>query len=579
MGRGLVSLRDSGTYKLRNAARRMPGAALLRRSIASQLVVLLLGATLLTSLVVTWVSTKSIEGFLRREVDQEFPAILSATSERLDLWYSQRKLDVETYARSATITRGAEGLSREPGPDAAREVHDYLVYVLDRFPQYVAIVLLDPAGRELSRVGEQRALDRALSSRLAGVSTSRVGAITMLGGRRVQIMSSVVIGTDDRKLGSLHALMPASQLDALLTSDRLGHSGQIFVVGDDSRYLTPARGRAPGQRFDLELPKSGAATPVLEYRNAADERVFGSRVRLRRFGWTLVVEESASEVFQPALLAVGAILGVNLIAVVLFGGAAFLVARSIVRPIDALSRAARRIADGEADEAIEPPATDSEIGVLVGAFNRMTGRLRRQRVELRESQDKVAEANTLLRGQNEELQRVNEVLEQLSITDGLTRLHNHRFFQEQLAREIKRIERAGGSLFLVLIDIDDFKQLNDQYGHASGDAVLCDVARVMARIVRESDVLARYGGEEFALIPGQTDLEGAVGLAEKIRVAVAGSVVVLEGQERATEASVTVSIGVAQYCGDPRALFNDADRALYRAKGSGKDCVVVEPAD
>ena len=90
---------------------------------------------------------------------------------------------------------------------------------------------------------------------------------------------------------------------------------------------------------------------------------------------------------------------------------------------------------------------------------------------------------------------------------------------------------------------------------------------------------SRYGGEEFALIPGQTDLEGAVGLAEKIRVAVAGSVVVLEGQERPTEASVTVSIGVAQYFGDPRALFNDADRALYRAKGSGKDCVVVEPAD
>ena len=227
---------------------------------------------------------------------------------------------------------------------------------------------------------------------------------------------------------------------------------------------------------------------------------------------------------------------------------------------------------------IDPGATDSEIGVLIQAFNRMTVRLKRQRVELGESREKLADANSRLRGQNEELQRVNEVLEQLSITDGLTRLHNHRFFQEQLAREIKRIERTGGSLYLVLIDIDNFKHLNDRYGHATGDAVLCEVARVMKRIVRESDVLARYGGEEFALIPGQTDLEGAVGLAEKIRVAVAENVVAVEDDGRSSKASVTVSIGVAEYSGDSRALFNAADRALYRAKGAGKDCVVVEPS-
>ena len=174
---------------------------------------------------------------------------------------------------------------------------------------------------------------------------------------------------------------------------------------------------------------------------------------------------------------------------------------------------------------------------------------------------------------------MNEVLEQLSITDGLTRLHNHRFFQEQLAREIARAERAGGSLTLVLIDIDDFKKLNDRYGHAAGDTVLCDVARVMTRIVREADVLARYGGEEFALIPGQADLDGAVGLAEKIRVAISQAVVAIDDCGRRSTASVTVSIGVAEYQGDSRALFNAADRALYRAKESGKDCVVVESGE
>lgn len=555
----------------------MPGAALLRRSIASQLVVLLLGATLLTSLVVTWASTHSIKSFLRGKTDQEFPAILSAVEERLELFYSQRRLDVETWARGATITGTIERIARDPL--AARAVNEYLAQVLDRFPQYEALVVLDPAGRELARAGEEPAFTREVAARLAVVSDSRVGPIAVLGGRRVQVASAEIADDEGRALGTLHAVIPASNLDAVLTSDRLGPSGQIFLVDGDSRYLTPARGTVPGQAFGLALPELGQPVGVAEYRNAAGESVLGSRQRLDRFGWALVVEKGAEDVFRPAWMALGTVLGINLIAVMLFGGLAFWIARSIVRPVDALSAAARRIADGKAEEVIDPAATESEIGVLIQAFNRMTVRLKRQRVELGENRAKLADANTRLRGQNEELQRVNEVLEQLSITDGLTRLHNHRFFQEQLAREIKRSERSGGSLCLVLIDIDNFKHLNDRFGHAAGDAVLCEVAGIMKRIVRESDVLARYGGEEFALIPGQADLEGAVGLAEKIRVAVAENVVVVDDRGEASEASVTVSIGVAEYLGDSRALFNAADRALYRAKGAGKDCVIVEPSE
>jgi len=565
-------LGETGARGLRNA-----GSALLRRTIASQLVLLLLGATLLTSLVVTWASTHSIKTFLRGETEQEFPAILAALDERLELFYSQRRLDVETFARSATLVGPVARIAGDPS--AAREANAYLGYVLDRFPQYVAVVVLDPAGRELTRAGEEPSLPHDLATRLAVVSSSRVGPISVLGGRRVQIASAQISDGEERALGTLHAIMPASALDAVLQSDRLGPSAQVFLVDAEGRYLTPVRGTAPGQHFPLALPELGHPSAVGEYSNAAGERVLGARRRLNRFGWTLAVEEMADDVYRPALLALGTVLGINIIAVVLFGGLAFWIARSIVRPVDALSRAARRIAEGEAEQSIELPATGSEIGVLIQAFNRMNARIKRQRVELGESREKLAEANSRLRGQNEELQRVNEVLEQLSITDGLTRLHNHRFFQEQLGREIKRIERAGGVLCLVLIDIDHFKHLNDRYGHATGDAVLCEVARVMKRIVRESDVLARYGGEEFALIPGQTDLEGAVGLAEKIRVAVSESVVVVDAEGREADTRITVSIGVAEYHGDSRALFNAADRALYRAKGAGRDCVVVETGE
>jgi diguanylate cyclase (GGDEF)-like protein len=128
---------------------------------------------------------------------------------------------------------------------------------------------------------------------------------------------------------------------------------------------------------------------------------------------------------------------------------------------------------------------------------------------------------------------------------------------------------------LILIDIDDFKQLNDRYGHSVGDAVLRRVSDVMSREVRDMDLLARYGGEEFALLASQTTLEGAVALAEKLRIAISKARFSLVALDGPTEIQVSVSSGVATYRGDEKAFFNEADRALYRAKEAGKDCVCV----
>jgi diguanylate cyclase (GGDEF)-like protein len=250
-------------------------------------------------------------------------------------------------------------------------------------------------------------------------------------------------------------------------------------------------------------------------------------------------------------------------------------ARSIVRPILALSDGALRIATGDAEVVIPGRHRTDEIGVLTRAFHEMTIRLRRNQDELEEQRVEIEDANHRLVAQNRELQRVNEVFEQLSITDDLTKLHNHRFFQEHLPQEMKRAERTGEPISLILVDIDDFKQLNDRHGHSVGDAVLRRVADVMTAEVREMDLLARYGGEEFALLASQTTLEGAAALAEKLRVAVSEARFSLVALDGPAEIRVTVSAGVTTYRGDEKAFFNEADRALYRAKEAGKDCVFV----
>jgi diguanylate cyclase (GGDEF)-like protein len=546
------------------------------QTLPSRIIAWVFGAAFVTSLAVTLVSTSSIESFLRQKVDQKFPAVLQRTAQRLDLWYSQRRLDVETFGRSATLVENADQLGSGNG-DAARrassEIRQYLAYVLDRFPQFSALFVLDADGRELLWAGERLELSAVLRADLAGVTSSSVHNVADLAGQAVQI-ASTPIAEAGRRLGSLHALVRLETLAPVFEVEDLGDTGVVYAVTRDGHPIVHTPGRAARERFTRTPPASEEAPHVQDYTSAGGRHVVGSALRFPMFGWTLVVEEDYDEVFAPVVSVIRRILGINLAIVTVFGVIAYQFARSIVQPIQALSDGARRIAEGETDVRVPQPGTLDEIEVLTRVFNEMSDRLRRDQMELAESREAVERANEQLRQQNDELQRVNEVLEQLSITDGLTRLHNHRFFQDHLRREMKRAQRTGEALSLVLIDIDNFKALNDRYGHAIGDALLHMVAEVMHGAVRETDLLARYGGEEFALVASRTDVEGARVLAEKLRIALAQARFPLEG-EPGRPVSVTVSIGVAAFRGDEKALFNDADRALYRAKASGKDCVVV----
>jgi diguanylate cyclase (GGDEF)-like protein len=554
--------------------------ALLRaplRSLPSRIILSVFGAALVTSLAVTLVSTSSIESFLRRKIDQKFPATLSSASERLDLWYAQRRLDIETFARSTTVIEGASHLNLDEGAPEQRRATEtlgqYLTYVLERFPQYEAMLLLDDQGAEVLRVGTDLQLPPTLVEGVSQVAASTLGGVLPVPGGRVQLASAPIVDSAGRRLGSLHALIRGEAVVPVLYDEEMGETVAIYIVDREGGTLFQSPGSVPRADFPLALPAPGGEALVEDYASSSGEHVVGSAVRFARFGWTLVVEESYDEAFAPVVAVIRRILAINLGIVLLFGLAAYQFARSIVRPIKALSEGARRIADGETDVVVPLPSSQDEIEVLIRVFNEMSERLRENQSELERSRMEIERANGQLVSQNDELQRVNEVLEQLSITDGLTRLHNHRFFQDHLLREMKRVRRTGESLALILIDIDDFKALNDRHGHAAGDTVLREVAVVMNSLLREMDVLARYGGEEFALVAGQTDLEGARALSEKIRLAVCEARFQLDGVDE--PAMVTVSVGAAVFRGDEKELFRDADRSLYTAKSQGKDCVMV----
>lgn len=160
------------------------------------------------------------------------------------------------------------------------------------------------------------------------------------------------------------------------------------------------------------------------------------------------------------------------------------------------------------------------------------------------------------------------VLSRLSQTDPLTRIANRRSTDERLAAEIQRAARFGHPLSIALIDVDDFKLVNDTYGHPVGDAVLQRLASLLVRELRTIDVAGRYGGEEFLVVLPETDAGGASIALERILEAVRGD----------RQLSITVSAGISEFETNGRAasdLLDAADRALYQAKRSGKNRAVV----
>ncbi len=180
---------------------------------------------------------------------------------------------------------------------------------------------------------------------------------------------------------------------------------------------------------------------------------------------------------------------------------------------------------------------------------------------------------TVRREDERRLRRMQKELERLAHTDALTGLYNRRIFMHRLEEEVERVRRHGSALSVLLFDLDFFKRVNDTYGHDTGDVVLAAIARIATEVKRVSDVAARLGGEEFALLLPETDQQGAVQLAQRLRASI-------ERHQYLSPAGaplhVTASIGVAtaqRSAKDVEKLLSSADRYLYRAKNNGRNRV------
>jgi len=220
---------------------------------------------------------------------------------------------------------------------------------------------------------------------------------------------------------------------------------------------------------------------------------------------------------------------------------------------------------------------DTARRVRSGDLGARTG-LRHENDELNQVGREFDEMAETLQRRDLELKKAMQELQEQAITDPLTGLHNTRYLRELLPREMLRAKRKDNPLAAIMIDVDHFKRVNDSLGHEAGDEVLKELGALFKKSIRGSDIACRYGGEEFAIILADATSEGARRKAEDIRAAVKGLELHHGGKPIG---GLTVSLGVALFpyhADQATTLLRKADEALYQAKDTGRDRVVVSDA-
>jgi diguanylate cyclase (GGDEF)-like protein len=230
-----------------------------------------------------------------------------------------------------------------------------------------------------------------------------------------------------------------------------------------------------------------------------------------------------------------------------------------------------QITEGNLDiEEFKAKSSQDEIGRLAKVFNQMHATIKRQIQELNKHRDLL---EVEVKERTYELEQANRKLDIISRTDELTQLPNRRDMHRTIEKEVDRANRFKKAFSIIFIDIDHFKDVNDTYGHAAGDAVLKSVASTIRSLLRKYDVLARYGGEEFLTLLPETELKDAAHVAERFRKQIENQTIFFGGQE----IKVTITLGVAQFdsgLGAERCI-QLADKALYEGKEHDRNRVIL----
>lgn len=533
-------------------------------SIRNRILLFAVLVTLLPSLGLGWVYFQQSEKTLLENVQQELKSTVSHVERELALWLKERFYEIRVFSSSYLLSEelanyyrprpGEAEAGEENKADPITDMSSYLALVRKQYQLYQRLLVFDNEGVLIAQDpadGQSLALPEDW---LKQINARQMVAgdfhVDEAGQDSVLLLGVPVSSGNNGVLGILGAEVRTRSLvemmqAALVAGEKKASQERLSLVDADGRVLlsTASSGElAPGSRLDL-VQLSHVSGQLSTYAREDGKAMVGTLTKVDGYPWFVLMEKRRSALFADiermrnfTLLAV-----LGLVSVI--GLLAYWLSRSILFPLRELTEAAGRVAKNDLEVQI-PVRSKDELGLASQVFNDMVRQLKHSR----------------------------ERLELLSTIDSLTGLPNRKAIMEVFTAVLARYRRHRRSFSALLIDIDHFKKVNDQHGHLAGDEVLRHVATILEEQVRQVDMVGRYGGEEFFALLDETAKETALGVAERIRNAVAMSHVSYQGKLL----KVTVSIGVAEI-NDPEEtqeqLIDRADKAMYRAKQQGRNRV------
>jgi diguanylate cyclase (GGDEF)-like protein len=545
--------------------------------VGRKILVFSLVATLIPSLSMGWLFYAYAKQFITEKTAQKLIDVTAQDVRELDLWLKERVYEVRVFASSYEVSENLEkiaGAGSAPGGKerAIHRLNDYLESVGEKFNEYEELLVMNTGERIVAASADKHQVlnlpdDWQQRARTDTPIIGRAYRDAVLD-KMVMLLAVPIKSQDSRLLGVLAVKLNFSTLEEILGRSLAGQTGKSYMIARDGTVIAGSRLTSDElikirHPFDAVQMPDGSNTALQEYSDGLGEDVIGVFHRMTQLDGGVVAQIGKKEIYAQIMQIRILTLVICLCLLLFIGLSAYLLGLTIVRPLDRLARGAADVAAG--DLSLELPVISrGEVGYLTEAFNNMVARLR-------QGQEELAAINGILTEKNKEL-------EVLSVTDGLTGLHNRKYFMEALNNELVRARRHNHPFVVMMMDTDHFKKYNDTFGHPAGDALLKKIGEIFRESLRAIDYASRYGGDEFIVLLPEAGKEESLAVAERIRRKVAAAV----EKNDSGEIPVTISIGVAAFPehGDtPEAIIGSADGALYRAKRNGRNQVVVAGGD
>jgi len=537
------------------------------KSIKSKILTFAILATLIPSMGLGLLSFWRYQVVISDNVSHELRMLASDTSGELTMWLRERVNEVRALSTAYTLI---DGLTAETAPQlglariGARELELYLRSVQKKLDPLLELTLSDAAGQVVASSAPTPA---PIVLPATWPNTAITEGVILEpprwdDARATATLTLVVpvLSLRNELLGALSAVLDLSTVKPRLQYIVRSSPAEVILLAPDGKPLlstqTAVTALMPLGPQPLHRLRAQPGEPMT-FEGHHQREVLGVADVPRSLPIIVVTERDRAEVFSAWLKLLELVLLLVAGLTMLVGVIAYWMGRSIVTPLNRLIAAADGIARGDLTVQLRG-APAGEIGHLTRVFNMMTDRLRRGHAEVQAA--------------NQALQEQNQLLETLAVTDSLTGLYNRKKLNDILADQLARFRRNHKSFVALMLDLDNFKSINDNYGHVAGDAVLADVAVILKQSVRNVDYVARYGGEEFVVVLVETALGAALDIAERIR----SEVEIRRFCASDTLISVTVSLGVTHSRdgdNDPEEVLARADHALYEAKRAGRNQV------